>query len=137
MEFKDKVAVLTGGGSGIGKATATALAAQGARVAICGRSMDKLERVARQDTPGNGEILPIRADISERSDMQRLYEEVDRPADRSRWPICCCFSPAGRDCCSKRQRPRPTGDQFCSNSGSPRTRFSNVPAGSGRAGCST
>jgi NAD(P)-dependent dehydrogenase (short-subunit alcohol dehydrogenase family) len=77
MELKDRVAVVTGGGSGIGEASAIALAEQGARVLICGRTLDKLRRVAERAPPA-GEIVAVQADVSEPADMRRLYEELDR-----------------------------------------------------------
>ena len=75
MELENKVAVITGGGSGIGEATAKRFAREGARVAICGRTREKLdETVSEVD---EGEVIPIQADISDVRDMQRLYEQVE------------------------------------------------------------
>src|SRR5690242_5899666 len=48
----DQVAIVTGGGSGIGLVTAAELARAGAKVAICGRTLDKLE-AARAEIPGD------------------------------------------------------------------------------------
>ena len=62
-EFKDKVALVTGAGSGIGRATALMLAAQGARVVITGRRSEPLERVAA--TRPN--IMGLVADVAEPS----------------------------------------------------------------------
>ena len=45
MRFKDKIAIVTGSSQGIGKATAIALAKQGAKVVINGRNADKLAKV--------------------------------------------------------------------------------------------
>jgi NAD(P)-dependent dehydrogenase (short-subunit alcohol dehydrogenase family) len=81
VELEDKVAVVTGGGSGIGEATALTLARQGAQVYVCGRTKEKLERVA-SCAPRDGAIVPLRADVSERADMQALYEEVESRSGR-------------------------------------------------------
>lgn len=48
MDFKNKVALVTGGSSGLGKATAELLINKGAKVLITGRNQDKLERVANE-----------------------------------------------------------------------------------------
>lgn len=75
------MAVITGGGSGIGAAAARRFAAEGARVLIAGRTLEKLERTADQAAdrlPDGAELGSYRADVSEPSDMQHLYDEVDR-----------------------------------------------------------
>lgn len=76
-EFKDKVVLVTGGGSGIGQATALQFAARGARVMICGRDPKKLEETVAQARSLPGEVAARPADISEAPDMQRLYRELD------------------------------------------------------------
>lgn len=73
MQLQDKVAVITGGNSGIGLATAKELAARGARVAIFGRDTTTLEH-ARQDL-GEG-TLAVRGDVTKVADLERLFAEV-------------------------------------------------------------
>jgi NAD(P)-dependent dehydrogenase (short-subunit alcohol dehydrogenase family) len=68
-----KVAIITGGSDGIGKATAQILAAEGAAVAICARTADKLEHAAadiRAATGGN--VLAIPCDVTNAEDVERL-----------------------------------------------------------------
>ncbi len=65
--FKDQVAIVTGGGSGIGLATALELVRLGARVAICGRNPDKLEAAAAELTAASSadHVLAAPCDIRE------------------------------------------------------------------------
>lgn len=68
------VALVTGGGTGIGRATARELARTGARVAICGRRPEPLEAV-RADLEGTGaECLAIRADVREPDQVEALVD---------------------------------------------------------------
>ncbi|BBP98901.1 oxidoreductase [Burkholderia sp. SFA1] len=71
MLLQDALAVVTGGGSGIGFATAERFVSEGARVVISGRDAEKLQRAA--DTLG-ANALPIVADAANAADMRRLYE---------------------------------------------------------------
>ena len=71
--LEGKVAVVTGGNSGIGLATAKRFQQEGARVVISGRSKKTLDEAVR--TIGNG-VLSIQADISSLADLDRLYKEV-------------------------------------------------------------
>lgn len=65
MDLTDRVAVVTGGSSGIGLATARALGRAGCRLAICARSRDDLEAAA-EDLAGEGcEVLAMPADVSD------------------------------------------------------------------------
>lgn len=77
MDFQDKVVVITGGGSGIGQAAALCFAAQGARVAICGRTLEKLQSTVEQGEDSSGEIAAFQADIAAPHDMERLFGDVD------------------------------------------------------------
>jgi retinol dehydrogenase-14 len=78
-----KVVLITGGTSGIGKATATALAAMGARVVVTGRNEERGERAVeeiRRDT--GGEVSLMLADLAVQGDVRRLAEEFQERHDR-------------------------------------------------------
>jgi NAD(P)-dependent dehydrogenase (short-subunit alcohol dehydrogenase family) len=64
MRFKDKVAIVTGGGTGIGLAAAVALAKEGAKVVINGRRADVLAKAAKQVDASGHTVLSVAADIS-------------------------------------------------------------------------
>ena len=74
-------ALVTGGGTGIGRAIAEALAAQGAEVTICGRRLEALEKVAA----GNSRIHPVAADVTDETSVSRLYEVAQ--AARGRFDV--------------------------------------------------
>lgn len=67
-----KTAIVTGGGSGIGEATAVALARAGAAVAICGRRQASLERVAAAIEAEGGRALAVAGDVSSPEDVARI-----------------------------------------------------------------
>ena len=69
----DKTAIVTGAGSGIGRAIALAYAREGARLALVGRRKERLEAVAEE---AGGSPLVIPADISRQSDIDRVMNEV-------------------------------------------------------------
>jgi 3-oxoacyl-[acyl-carrier protein] reductase len=79
LELGGKVALITGGSDGLGRAAAARLAAAGARVAICARRAAHLEAAAadlRQAT--GGEILPVTADVTKAEDCRRFVDEAAR-----------------------------------------------------------
>jgi NAD(P)-dependent dehydrogenase (short-subunit alcohol dehydrogenase family) len=72
-KLEGKVAVVTGGNSGIGLATAKRFQQEGAKVVISGRSKKTLDEAVR--TIGNG-ALSIQADVASLADLDKLYKEV-------------------------------------------------------------
>lgn len=78
MRLKDKVVVITGGGSGIGKGTAIVCAKEGAQVVITGRRGEKLEETAAEIDKEKGLVQCIPMDISKEEDVKRLFEKVYR-----------------------------------------------------------
>jgi 3-oxoacyl-[acyl-carrier protein] reductase len=71
MDLRNKVALITGGTAGIGRATAQALAAAGARVAITGRDEKRLADTARELG-----VHGIRANVASEPDVLRTYKDV-------------------------------------------------------------
>ncbi len=73
----DRVALVCGASSGLGKAVATGFAQEGARVAICSRTPDKLEKAAEDIRRATGaEVLPVAADVSVPAEVKRLVQQV-------------------------------------------------------------
>jgi NAD(P)-dependent dehydrogenase (short-subunit alcohol dehydrogenase family) len=64
MKFDGKVALITGGGTGIGKSAALALAWEGAKVVIVGRRSGPLEETAQEIKAINGEVLAVPTDVT-------------------------------------------------------------------------
>ncbi|MEM9063511.1 MAG: glucose 1-dehydrogenase [Pseudomonadota bacterium] len=68
-----KVALITGGSDGLGRATAHRMALEGAKVAICARRQDHLEAAARDiAAETGGEVLPITGDVTNRDDCEGM-----------------------------------------------------------------
>ncbi len=74
MRLQGKTAIITGGGEGIGKATALLFCKEGAKVGITGRNAKNIEEVVRE-ADGNGEIVAFPGDVSKEEDVRRTVEE--------------------------------------------------------------
>jgi NAD(P)-dependent dehydrogenase (short-subunit alcohol dehydrogenase family) len=73
MSTEGKVAIVTGGGSGIGKAAALALAADGWRVAVTGRRLDRLQEVVKE---GGKNVLPVQGDVTDPKSVHMVFTKV-------------------------------------------------------------
>lgn len=76
LDLSGRVALVTGGGSGIGRASAELLARHGARVGVLSRSMDDVGAVAEAITAAGGEALPLAADVAQPDELRRAVEEL-------------------------------------------------------------
>ena len=70
LGLKGKIAVVTGGTDGIGKAAALIYAKEGAKVAICARTQANLDKTAAEIKALGGEVLAVSADMSKPADIQ-------------------------------------------------------------------
>ncbi len=75
-KLKGSVALVTGASSGIGEATAVALAEQGATVAIAARRKDRIDALAARIADGGGHALAIESDVTSQEQAQALVEKT-------------------------------------------------------------
>jgi len=76
MLLKDKVAVVTGAGRGIGKEIALTFAREGAQLAICSRHSETIEPVAALIRSLGGQVLPLVTDISVQEEVEKFVEKI-------------------------------------------------------------
>jgi NAD(P)-dependent dehydrogenase (short-subunit alcohol dehydrogenase family) len=76
FDLSDRVAVITGGGTGIGRAAAHVLAGRGARVVLASRKVDNLERVASELRAGGHDTLVVPTDVRDADACEALIAQA-------------------------------------------------------------
>lgn len=76
MKFSEKVALVTGAGSGIGKATAIELARHGAQVGVLSRTLAQIEQTVADIETDNGQAIALKADVSEPEQMASAVDAL-------------------------------------------------------------
>jgi NAD(P)-dependent dehydrogenase (short-subunit alcohol dehydrogenase family) len=100
-DLRSKVALVTGGGSGIGRASAVALARAGAKVVVSGRRLEALEETVRVIRAAGSDGLAVQADVTKAAEVERLIERVQQHFGR----LDIAFNNAGTE-----GSPRPIVD---------------------------
>ncbi|KAI0476373.1 hypothetical protein GGR56DRAFT_642358 [Xylariaceae sp. FL0804] len=77
FDMTGRVALITGGGSGIGLMCTQALVANGAKVYITGRTKEKLDRVVEKYSESKGSIVPVQADITNKQHIADLVKKIE------------------------------------------------------------
>ena len=76
LKLEGKVAIITGGGSGIGRTTALLFSKEGAKVAVFGRRRQYLDETVRMIQEAGSEALSVQGDVTNAADVQRLVKET-------------------------------------------------------------
>ena len=76
MKLKDKVALVTGGGQGLGKSIALAMAKEGASVAICDINTDTLAETTKEIEGLGRPSLGLRCDVSSSESVQQIFSAI-------------------------------------------------------------
>lgn len=76
LDIQEKVALITGGSKGIGKAAAEALAKEGCKIVICARHEGELRETATELERHSTEVLAIPADMTKEEDIQNLVQQA-------------------------------------------------------------
>ncbi|RWX81725.1 SDR family oxidoreductase [Neorhizobium lilium] len=76
MELEARVALVTGAGSGIGKASALALGREGAAVGVLGRTVSEIEETAEEITQAGGRAIVLKADVADENEMRGAVERL-------------------------------------------------------------
>jgi NAD(P)-dependent dehydrogenase (short-subunit alcohol dehydrogenase family) len=76
MILENKVALVTGAGQGVGQGIALALAAEGAHVAVSGRTLEKLQDTCRQIEQRGGQALPLVCDVKSAESLAASVDQV-------------------------------------------------------------
>ncbi len=76
MGLQNKVCIITGGGSGIGRASALMMAKAGAKVVPVGRTLSKVEEVAKEIESSGGTAMPIGLDVADLDGVKKMVKDV-------------------------------------------------------------
>lgn len=74
--FKDKIAIITGAGSGIGRALAEELATRGAQVVICDINSERIEEVGKQINDNGGSATALTVDVTDAESVKRMVNDT-------------------------------------------------------------
>src|SRR6478736_1818196 len=78
MAGQGKVAVVTGGGTGIGRSAALALQGDGWNVVVAGRRKEELDKTVGMAKAGGGKMVAVRADVGKPEDVKNLFAETKK-----------------------------------------------------------
>ncbi|AXY26208.1 short-chain dehydrogenase [Suicoccus acidiformans] len=76
MQLKDKVAIITGAGSGFGKATSELFAEEGAKVVVVDYNLESAEKTVKEIQDAGGEAIAVQGDVSQVEDVQNFIQKA-------------------------------------------------------------